>query len=108
MDLVSLEQKKHQTTYVVWSNYEVAGFPAEEASVTSSSQLAASVLCRIGAPLTDRQKADYMLSRDVPALSLAGYLAADGQMYALEAETPWSEALDLKRAIQYARFAERA
>ncbi|WP_182281994.1 hypothetical protein [Collinsella intestinalis] len=48
-----------------------------------------------------------MLSRDVPALSLAGYLAAAGQMYALEAETPWSEALDLKRAIQYARFAER-
>lgn len=108
LDPVSLEQKKHQTTYVVWSNYEVAGFPAEEASATSSSQLAASVLYRIGAPLTDRQKADYMLSRDVPALSLAGYLAADGQMYALEAETPWSEVLDLKRAIQYARFAERA
>lgn len=108
LDPVSLEQKKHQTTYVVWSNYEVAGFPAEEASATSSSQLAASVLYRIGAPLTDRQKADYMLSRDVPALSLAGYLAADGQMYALEAETPWSEALNLKRAIQYARFAEKA
>ncbi len=108
LDPVSLEQKKHQTTYVVWSNYEVAGFPAEEASATSSSQLAASVLYRIGAPLTDRQKADYMLSRDIPALSLAGYLAADGQMYALEAETPWSEVLDLKRAIQYARFAEKA
>ena len=108
LDPVSLEQKKHQTTYAVWTNYEVAGFSAEEASVTSSSQLAASTLYRIGAPLTDRQKADYMLSRDVPALSLAGYLAADGQMYALEAESPWREALDLKQAIQYARFAEQA
>ena len=37
LDLAFLEQKKHQTTYVVWSNYEVAGFPAEEASATSSS-----------------------------------------------------------------------
>lgn len=108
LDPVFLEQKKHQTTYMIWSNYEVPGLPAEEASATSSSQLAVDMLYRIGAPLTDRQKADYMLSRDVPALSLAGYLAADGQMYALEAESPWREALDLKRAIQYARFAERA
>ena len=107
LDPVSFEQKKHQTTYMIWSNYEVSGFPAEEASATSSSQLAVDMLYRIGAPLMDRQKADYMLSRDVPALSLAGYLAADGQMYALEAESPWHKTLNLKRAIQYARFAEK-
>lgn len=106
MDPTTLEQKKYETTYVVWSNYEVAGLQAGDVRATSASQLAADMLYKIGAPLTDRQKADYVLRQSVPGVSLAGYMGANGCMYPLAADSPWRGALDLKQKIQYARFAE--
>ena len=106
MDPVAIEQTKFETTYAIWSNYEVSGAQAGGVSATSSSQLAADMLYKIGAPLTDRQKADYVLGQSVPGVSLAGYMGADGLIYPLDADSPWRGALDLKQKIQYARFAD--
>lgn len=106
LDAAAFEQKKFETTYLMWSNYEVAGAASNMPRAMGTSQLAANMLYTVGAPLTDRQKADLMLGQQVGALSLTGYTGADGIRYALDAQSPWTGALNDLCAIQYARFVD--
>ena len=105
-DVAGVERKKFETTYAVWSNYEIAGTSTSPVRDVGASQLAASVLYKIGAPLTDRQKADLALDQSIVGLNAACYAGPDGRTYPLDSESPWRGALELKRTIQYARFAE--
>ena len=97
------EFKKHESTYMVWTNYEVAGTGFGQVRTTSSSQLAAQVLYALGAPLTDRQKADLVLGQSVGAINLLGYIGADGLRYELGVESPYRETIAQMQAIQYLR-----
>lgn len=99
--------KLYSTIYTVWSNYEIAGVPLGVERETSSSQLAAQIMYRIGAPLTDRQKADLMLGQSITSFNGFGYLGADGLRYALDAESPYSEAFNQMQSIQYLMFASK-
>ena len=80
-DTVEHEQRRYQTCYMVWANYEIAGtegmVPSRE-TPTSTNYLAAQVLELIGAPLTDFQKAQLEVRQGMPLLNLAGYQDAEG------------------------------
>lgn len=96
--------QKCESTYLMWSNYDVAGMSEGNWKETGSSQLAAQLMYCIGAPLTDRQKADLVLGEEIPSLSSAGYRGSDGQRYALGADSPYQESLWKMSAIQYLTF----
>lgn len=100
--------RKHESTYAVWTNYEVAGAEAGAPRMTDSSQLAAQVLYALGAPLTDRQKAVLVLGQEVAGVSLAGYTGADGLGYALGVESPFGGAVNTMQEIQYLEFGGNA
>lgn len=103
----SREMRKYESTYMVWANYEVAGGALDVSQVSSSSQLAAQVLYRIGAPLTDRQKADLVLAQAVPAVGLSGYAGSDGLRYALDPSSPYYEMVNQVQTIQYLEFGSK-
>lgn len=104
--MLDREFKKHESTYAVWTNYDVAGAEVGAPRTTDSSQLAAQVLYTLGAPLTDRQKAVLVLGQEVAAVSLAGYTGADGLRYALGVESPFGDSVNAMQAIQYLEFGE--
>lgn len=101
------EYKKYESTYAVWANYEVAGANLDTVQETSSSQLAAQVLYAIGAPLTERQKAELMLGQSVASVNLTGYRGVDGLRYALDTESSYAQALKDMQSIQYLEFGEK-
>lgn len=101
------EIRTYESTYMVWANYEVAGAPLDVNSEVGAAQLAAQVLYRIGAPLSDYQKAQLVLDQQVPSMSLLGYRGADGLRYALDAESPYKEAVNQMATLQYVNFARK-
>ena len=75
-------RRVYQTDYIVWANYDVAGNDqVSEYSDVSASFLAAEVLQKIGAPLTDFQKAHLELRRVLPEISAACYEDAEGSWH---------------------------
>lgn len=101
------EMRTYESTYMVWANYEVAGAPLDVRTEVGAAQLAAQVLYRIGAPLSDYQKAQLVLDAQVPAVNLLGYRGADGLRYALETESPYRGALNQMATLQYENFARK-
>lgn len=88
----------YQTDYIVWANYDVAGNDqVSEYSDVSASFLAAEVLQKIGAPLTDYQKAHLELRRALPEISAACYEDAEGAWH-LPGVDSGVEATDKARA----------
>lgn len=123
-DDLAHSERTHQTSYLVWANYEVAGAAQEagaaeknaaqstaegdaagaaaSSSATSASQLAARTLWLIGAPLTDYQEAVLGAGQQVPALNAIGYLTADGTWH--PTSEPNQTMTDLA-SIEYLDFA---
>ena len=98
----------YSSNYFVWANYDVAG--AEQISqqeAIGASELSARVLDLIGAPLTDYQKALLATRQDVPAFSGVCYVGADGQLYALDGDSPYAAVIDHIRRMQYLNFARK-
>lgn len=106
-DEVARSFKICESTYIVWSNYELVGFVPGDVREVGSSQLGVQVLYRIGAPLTPRQKADYMLGEQITSINNVGYRGADGLRYAIEAESPYSQVLHQMQNVQYLDFGSR-
>ena len=101
--------RTYQTTYLVWSNYEVAGGNTQVDRESSPSSLAAELLDRIGAPLTRQQQAVLGAESQARALNLTAYTAADGQRYAIDdAASPGTATVDQLRRMQYREFAKKA
>ncbi len=78
-DTVAHEQRRYQTCYMVWANYDIAGAQdllSSQTSATSVNYLAAQVLELIGAPLTDYQKCALEIREGMPLINLAGYADA--------------------------------
>ena len=87
-----------QTDYIVWANYDVAGNDqVSEYSDVSASFLGAEVLQKIGAPLTDFQKAHLELRRVLPEISAACYEDAEGSWHLPDVDSG-VEATDQARA----------
>lgn len=101
-------RRVYQTDYIVWANYDVAGNDqVSEFSDVSASFLASEVLQKIGAPLTDFQKAHLELRRVLPEISAACYEDAEGTWH-LPGVDSGVEATDKARAdfatLQYYRL----
>ena len=77
-------------------------------TTAGSSTLAAQLLDRIGAPLTLYQRAQLGATQEIAAVSLNGYLGADGAWYELNnTESLYAATMDKWRRTQYLEFAER-
>ena len=96
----------HETTYLVWANYDVAGNDqAGEKNDTSVCYLGALLAEAIGAPLTDYQKAELAVREELPALSLVGTRLADGSWVAADRLEEMPEAYDDLAHMSYLEFA---
>lgn len=93
-DTASHAFRVYQSTYFVWANYEIAGNTELNVYDTvGANEIAAITLNKIGAPLTNYQKALLATRSDVPTINVAGYLGADGLRYNLESEdSPYTSA----------------
>lgn len=100
------QERLHETAYLAWANYDVAGTDTLALGQTTSANfLAAQVLDRIGAPLTDYQKAQLVISKDVPALNFYGFLGTDGAWHATnEGGTELRQELTDLKSMQYLEF----
>ena len=99
----------YQSTYFVWANYEIAGNTELNVYDTvGANEIAAITLNKIGAPLTDYQKALLATRSDVPTINVAGYLGADGLRYDLESEdSPYASTIGKLQRMQYLEFASK-
>ena len=108
-DTASHALRIHQSTYFVWANYEIAG--NNELNVydtVGANEIAAMTLNKIGAPLTDYQKALLATRSDIPTINVAGYLGADGLRYDLDSkDSPYASTIDKLQRVQYLEFATK-
>lgn len=108
-DTASHAFRIYQSTYLVWANYEIAGNTELNVYDTvGANEIAAITLNKIGAPLTNYQKALLATRSDVPTINVAGYLGADGLRYDLESEdSPYASTIDKLQRMQYLEFASK-
>lgn len=70
------------TDYAIWANYDVAGNNQDsQIDDLSTNYLGTEMMNIIGAPLTDYQKAQITLRRDLPAINTTGYLDSAHTIY---------------------------
>ena len=104
-DEILHQQRMFHTSYIVWANYDIAGNDQTDTQCDMSlNYLGASVKQIIGAPLTERDKANLTYYSQVPVLNPFGYQTPDGTWYDLEGG-PEAETLDDMAKVQYLRFA---
>lgn len=104
-DIVQTEMQ-WQTCYTMWANYDVAGSVKGTELDTSASYLSALLCHEVGIPMTNRQKAAYLLMEDVPKINVVGaYLAKnskhDGEWENVDAAVVNSEAMETLSYLQY-------
>ena len=104
-DIVQTEMQ-WQTCYTMWANYDVAGSVKGTELDTSTSYLSALLCHEAGIPMTDRQKAAYLLKEDVPKINVVGaYLAKnskhDGEWENVDAAVVNSESMEKLSYLQY-------
>lgn len=105
-DDIEQTEKQWQTCYTMWANYDVAGSVKGTELDTSTSYLSALLCHEAGIPMTDRQKAAYLLMEDVPKINAVGaYLAKnskhDGEWENIDAAVVNSEAMETLSYLQY-------
>ena len=101
--------RTYQTRYVIWANYDVAGRDQVAADATvSASNLGATLMNAIGAPLSRYQKAELFSTTVVPQISSLGYQAPDGTWHAMS-DAQGAEEKDLAdlRTMFYYEFGSR-
>lgn len=104
-DIVQTE-RQWQTCYTMWANYDVAGSVKGTELDTSTSYLSALLCHEAGIPMTDRQKAAYLLMEDVPKINVVGaYLAKnskhEGEWENVDAAVVNSESMETLSYLQY-------
>lgn len=104
-DIVQTEMQ-WQTCYTMWANYDVAGSVKGTELDTSTSYLSALLCHEAGIPMTDRQKAAYLLMEDVPKINVVGaYLAKnskhEGEWENVDAAVVNSESMKTLSYLQY-------
>lgn len=76
------EQRTHEVPYLVYANYDVAGYEQPGGlNMTSTNYLGTQVMEAIGAPLSEYQRAQLQIRLDMPAINMMGYMSRDGVWY---------------------------
>ena len=94
---------------MIWANYDVAGRDQVAADATvSASNLGATLMNAIGAPLSRYQKAELFSTTVVPQISSLGYQTLDGTWHVMS-DAQGAEEKDLAdlRTMFYYEFGSR-
>jgi phosphoglycerol transferase MdoB-like AlkP superfamily enzyme len=98
-------ERIHQTSYVVWANYDVAGWTAaSDADDTSADLLGAMMLDAIGAPLSSFQTAQLGARQSIRALNANGLLGSDGAWHAFDDAGAYAQTLDNLALVEHLNF----
>ncbi|MBQ6394865.1 MAG: LTA synthase family protein, partial [Atopobiaceae bacterium] len=95
------EQRVRETVYMVWTNYDVAGWDGTTSDdMFSCNYFGPRALRAIGAPLSDFQRAQLVMSQEIPLINRMGYMDAMGAWHDLEDLTPAYEELWMQHYYQ--------
>ena len=98
----------YETTALVWANYDVAGREQiSERRFLGLSSLSALTFEAIGAPLTDFQKSELVISDSISAISLMGVRDIEGEWTTLQAARVSCLEFNDLRNITYYEFARK-
>ena len=98
-------ERIHQTSYVVWANFDVAGWTAaSDADDTSADLLGAMMLDAIGAPLSSFQTAQLGARQSIRALNANGLLGSDGAWHAFDDAGAYAQTLDNLALVEHLNF----
>lgn len=113
-DALAHAQRIHQTTYVVWANYDVEGWPrsgtldaARNTNDTSADFLASMTLDAVGAPLQEFQEAQLGARQLVRALNADGFLGDDGAWHSFEDAGEYDSTLRELELVEYLNFGSK-
>lgn len=95
----------YRTNYSIWANYDVAGTPAngDDDGETSVCYLGAELAQTIGLPLTDYQKAQLVLERDLPLVNVFGYRDGNGTWHDPGVDEKGTQAYSDSLTMEYRR-----
>ncbi|MBO7675609.1 MAG: LTA synthase family protein [Atopobiaceae bacterium] len=98
-------ERIHQTSYVVWANYDVAGWSrTSDTDDTSADLLAAMTLDAIGAPLSPFQTAQLGARQQIRSLNANGLLGSDGAWHALDDPGEYAQTLEELALVAHRNF----
>ena len=81
-----------QTPFVIWANYDI---PEKDMGAISSNYLSTLVMQAAGLPLPDYNRYLASLYKEVPVISTAGFMDAEGNVAsALEKDAPYASAVN--------------
>ena len=107
-DSIEGQARIYETPYFMWANYDLpSSDQVSQYMDTNICNLAGLLLECVGVPLTKYQKSSLALQETLSYLNVFGYRSPDGQWYSLDDdESPYSDLVNDRAAIQYRNFAE--
>ncbi len=90
-------QKKYQTPYIIWANYNIE----EEERDMSANYLSSYLLKLAGLEMTGYNKFLLKLQEKVPVINAVGYIGDDGEHYTFDEESPYKNDILKYQILQY-------
>lgn len=90
-------QKKYQTPYVIWANYDID----EEEKDMSANYLSSYILKIAGLETTGYNRFLLNLQKKVPIINAVGYIGADGKQYTFDDESEYKSDILKYQILQY-------
>lgn len=90
-------QKKYQTPYIVWANYDIK----EEEKDMSVNYLSSYLLKLAGLEMTGYNRFLLNLQKKIPVINAVGYIGDDGKHYTFEEESPYKNDILKYQILQY-------
>ena len=101
-------EQSYVTPYMIWANYDVAGNDqVSQRRDLGISSLSALLNYAIGAPMSDWQKAQIDIMREVPIINGFGYQTIDGTWHVLNDDADINAAVRDLEWIQYLEYASK-
>lgn len=91
-------QKRYITPYLIWANYDL---PLPESTDLSANYLSSLLLKTAGISLPIYNQFLLQLQEQIPIINANGYRGSDGIWYELNESSPYSNALNDYRILQY-------
>ncbi len=90
-------QKKYQTPYIIWANYNIE----EEKKDMSANYLSSYILKLAGLNLTGYDKFLLNLQEKVPVINAVGYIGENGKHYTFDDDSPYKKDILRYQILQY-------
>lgn len=101
-------EQSYATPYMIWANYDVAGNDqVSQRRDLGISSLSALLNYAIGAPMSDWQKAQIDIMREIPIINGFGYKTIDGTWHVLNDDVEINAAVRELEWIQYLEYASK-